>query len=207
MTTRANAPSITIRPTRADELDTFFDLTLLVDLRVPADRLPALKNSFGAALRAENGPFSHGFHHFLLAETCDNTPVAAVHVGPALWMCNAQIPARVRRTLHERVSNIDTIAVHPDYRRQGIAARLLARVESDFRRAGYKALTLRHEHNKRHFFAAHGFTTLPRLVVDLPPIGLLKQQDLGWKHAVKPLDPTVTFTSQRGLTVVSGLMH
>ncbi|WP_425276404.1 hypothetical protein [Streptomyces carpinensis] len=82
----------------------------------------------------------------------------------------------------------------------------MARVETDFRRAGFRALTLRHEHYKRHFFTAHGYTSLPRLAVDLPPTGLFTQHDPGWKHAIKPLDPTITFTSQRGLTTVTGLL-
>ncbi|MFE2850182.1 GNAT family N-acetyltransferase [Streptomyces lavendulae] len=207
MTTLTPAPNITIRPVRADEVDTYFDLTLLVDLHVPADELPALKNTVAAALRAESGPFSHGLHHFLFAETGDGTPVAAIHVGPPHWMLNPQIPDRMRRALAERVSNIDTIAVDPDHRRQGIATRLLARVETDFRRAGYRALALRHEHDKKRFFTARGFTSFPRLVVDLPPVGLLRQHHPGWKHAVKPLDPTVTFSSQRGLTVVTGLLN
>ncbi|MFD6542352.1 hypothetical protein, partial [Streptomyces goshikiensis] len=47
---------------RADELDTYCDLTLLAYLRVPDDQLPALKNRIGAALRAESGPFSHGLN-------------------------------------------------------------------------------------------------------------------------------------------------
>ncbi|OEJ23292.1 hypothetical protein AR457_00810 [Streptomyces agglomeratus] len=83
MTTLTPAPSITIRPVRADGLDTYFDLTLLVDLRVPADQLPALKKTIAAALRAESGPFTHGLNHFLFAETADGTLVGAVHVGPA----------------------------------------------------------------------------------------------------------------------------
>ncbi|MEU1916570.1 hypothetical protein [Streptomyces massasporeus] len=42
--------------------------------------------------------------------------------------------------------------------------------------------------------------------MDLPPTGLFSQQDPGWKYAVKPLDDTVTFTTLRGLTTVSGLL-
>ncbi|MFD7867014.1 GNAT family N-acetyltransferase [Streptomyces sp. NPDC059783] len=207
MTNPADTPSITIRPVRTDELDTFFDLTLLVDLHLAADELPALKVTFRAALHLPSGPFSHGLHHFLVAESTDKVLVAAIHVGPAHWMLSPQLPAFVQHTLVKRIGNIDTIAVHPDHRHQGIAARLLARVESDFRRAGYRALALRHEHDKKTFFTAHGFTTLPRLVVDLQPFGgLFKQQAPGWKHAVKPLDPSITFTSQRGLTAVSGLL-
>ncbi|MEU3490600.1 GNAT family N-acetyltransferase [Streptomyces massasporeus] len=135
-------PSITIRPVRADEIDTYFDLTLLVDLHVPTHLLPDLKNTIATALRDERGPFSHALNHFLFAETADGTPIAAVHVGPGRWMLNRQIPARIRRTLADRVSNIDTIAVHPDHRGQGIGARILAHVEADFRRAGYRALAL-----------------------------------------------------------------
>ncbi|MGW6144400.1 GNAT family N-acetyltransferase [Streptomyces sp. NPDC055140] len=199
-------PSITIRPVRANEIDTYFALTLLVDLHLPANELPALKNTIAAALHDERGPFSHGLNHFLFAETTDGTPVGAVHVGPAHWMLNPQIPARTRRTLTDRVSNIDTIAIHPEHRRQGLATRLLAHVETDFRHAGFRALTLRHEHAKKHFFTTHGYTSLPRLTVDLPPTGLFVQHDPGWKHAVKPLNHTVTFTSQRGLTTVTGLL-
>ncbi|MGW7511220.1 hypothetical protein ACWGJ0_26420 [Streptomyces massasporeus] len=40
--------------------------------------------------------------------------------------------------------------------------------------------------------------------MDLPPTGLFSQQDPGWKY--KPLDDTVTFTTLRGLTTVSGLL-
>ncbi|MFF8431001.1 GNAT family N-acetyltransferase [Streptomyces sp. NPDC016566] len=199
-------PAITIRPVRADEIDTYFDLTLLVDLHVPTRLLPDLKNTITRALHDERGPFSHAFNHFLFAETLDGTPVAAVHVGPGHWMLNRQIPTRIRRTLVQRVSNIDTIAVHPDHRGQGIATRILTHIEADFRRAGYRALTLRHEHDKKHFFTARGYTSLPRLAVDLPPTGLFTHHDPGWKHAVKPLDDTVTLTSQRGLTTITGLL-
>src|SRR5690606_16044712 len=127
--TSATTPSITLRTVQADELDTYFDLTLLVDLHLPPHKLPALKDTIAEALRAEGGPFSHGLNHFLFAETTDGTPVGAIHVGPAQWMLNPQIPARIRRTLIDRVSNIDTIAVHPDHRRPGIATRILARAE------------------------------------------------------------------------------
>ncbi|SEE40867.1 hypothetical protein SAMN05216532_8135 [Streptomyces sp. 2231.1] len=37
--TTSTPPAITIRPVRADEIDTYFDLTLLVDLHVPAHLL------------------------------------------------------------------------------------------------------------------------------------------------------------------------
>ncbi|OEJ62575.1 hypothetical protein BGM19_35880 [Streptomyces agglomeratus] len=94
-------------------------------------------------------------------------------------MLDRQIPARLRHTLTGRVSNIDTIAVHPDHRRQGIATRILTRVETDFRNAGYRALTLRHEHVKKRFFTAHGFTILPSLAVDLPHLGLFTRHEPG----------------------------
>ncbi|MEV7691380.1 hypothetical protein [Streptomyces bungoensis] len=42
--------------------------------------------------------------------------------------------------------------------------------------------------------------------MDLPPLDLLTEHDPAWKYAVKPLDPTVTFTSQRGFTTVTGLL-
>ncbi|MET9111254.1 GNAT family N-acetyltransferase [Streptomyces zhihengii] len=194
-----------IRAARADEVDAFFDLTLLVDLHMPTDQLPTLKSTIGEALADVRPPFSHGLNHILLA-TLDDQPVGAVHVGPARWMLDRKIPARIRRTLLEKVTSVDTIAVHGDHRRQGIATAILTRVESDFAAAGYRVLALRHEHRTRHFFTAHGFTSLPRLAVDLGPAGLFTEYDREWKYAVKPLDPAVTFTTQRGLTVVSGLL-
>ncbi len=60
-------PGITIRPVQANELDTYFSLVLLVDLHVPDDRLPALKDAIGQALDGQGGPFTHGFNHFLFA--------------------------------------------------------------------------------------------------------------------------------------------
>ncbi|MFC9266165.1 GNAT family N-acetyltransferase [Streptomyces zhihengii] len=195
-----------IRAVRPDEVDAFFDLTLLVDLHMPADQLPALKDTIAAALTDIRPPFSHGLNHFLFA-TLDDQPVGAVHVGPARWMLDRSIPARIRRTLVEKVSSIDTIAVHSDHRCQGIATAILARVENDFAAAGYRALALRHEHRMRHFFTAHGFTSLPRLAVDLGPAGLFTEYDREWKYAVKPLDPAITFTTHRGLHVLSGLLN
>ncbi|MFF2205880.1 hypothetical protein [Streptomyces sp. NPDC058145] len=82
----------------------------------------------------------------------------------------------------------------------------MARVDTDFRNAGYRALTLRHEHDKKRFFTAHGYTSLPRLAVDLSPFGLFTDYDPAWRYAVKPLDPAVTFASRRGLTTVTGLL-
>ncbi|MGW3360346.1 hypothetical protein ACWDFL_33965 [Streptomyces bungoensis] len=69
-------PGITIRPVQANELDTYFSLVLLVDLHVPDDRLPALKDAIGQALDGQGGPFTHGFNHFLFAETTDGTPAS-----------------------------------------------------------------------------------------------------------------------------------
>ncbi|WP_318218818.1 GNAT family N-acetyltransferase [Streptomyces sp. SCL15-6] len=205
--TGTDVSGITIRPVRADELDTFFDLIQLIDLHMPADKLPALKATIAAALNiTDGGPFSHGYHHFLFATAPDGTPIASVHVGPARWMINPQIPARIRRTLIDRASNIDTLAVHPDHRGHGIGSRLLTHIETTFRNAGYRALTLRHEQASKRFFTTHGYTSLPRLAVDLAPAGLFTDHDPAWKYAIKPLTPTAAFTRQRGYTTLTGLL-
>ncbi|MCX4681385.1 GNAT family N-acetyltransferase [Streptomyces sp. NBC_01433] len=204
----ALAPNITIRPVRASEVDVFRRLTLFIDLKLTPDQLPRVFEDIHMVLQHEGEPFSHGLHHFLLAETSDGTPVAAAHTGPPLWMFrNPSILPHMQSSLLRRISNIDTIAVDPAYRGQGIARSLLSRVEDDFRNAGYAALTLRHEQDKKHFFTRHGFTSFPRLAMDLPPVGLVTEADRAWKFAVKPLTNDVSFTTMRGLTAVTGLLH
>ncbi|MER6433689.1 GNAT family N-acetyltransferase [Streptomyces sp900105245] len=142
----------------------------------------------------------------LFAEPPTASPSPPSTSARAAGCSTGRSPPRLWRTLVERVSNIDTIAVHPDHRGQGIATRILDLVEDDFRQAGYRALTLRHEHGKKHFFTARGYSSLPRLAVDLPPTGLFTRAEPGWKFAVKPLDDTVTLTSQRGVTTITGLL-
>ncbi|MFF7240278.1 hypothetical protein [Streptomyces collinus] len=61
---------------QANGLGAYFALVLLVDLHVPDDRLPALKDAIGQALDGQSGPVTHGFHHFLFAETTDGTPAS-----------------------------------------------------------------------------------------------------------------------------------
>ncbi|MFF5278879.1 GNAT family N-acetyltransferase [Streptomyces sp. 900116325] len=82
--------------------------------------------------------------------------------------------------LIKRVSNIGTLAVHPAYRGRGIARSILSRVEEDFRRTGFVALTLRHEHDRKYFLGRHGYTSTSRLGMVLPPVGLVNR---GWRHA------------------------
>ncbi|MET7276197.1 GNAT family N-acetyltransferase [Streptomyces flaveolus] len=205
--TGMDVSGIEFRPVHADEIDTFFDLIQLIDLHMPTDKLPALKNTINTALNIhDGGPFSHGINHFLFATLPDGTPIASVHVGPARWMLNPLIPARIRRTLIDRASNIDTIAVHPAYRGHGIGSRLLTHIENDFRNAGHRALTLRHEQASKRFFTTHGYTSLPRLAVDLAPAGLFTDHDPAWKYAIKPLTPTAHFTRQRGYTTLTGFL-
>ncbi|MFE9250886.1 GNAT family N-acetyltransferase [Streptomyces sp. NPDC007088] len=207
MTTAQHPSHITIRPVRADELDPYMALTLLIDLHLPADELPAVRDLVERTLRIPGDAFSHvDSNHFLFAEAADGTPVGAIHVGPPHWMCDLTFPRHTQRALATRVSNIDTIAIHPDHRRQGIATALLTRVEDDYRRAGFRALTLRHEHGNKHFFTASGYTSLSRLAMDVPPFGLVSLRAPGWKYAVKLLDPAVTFTNLRGFMTVSGLL-
>ncbi|MFF7115458.1 GNAT family N-acetyltransferase [Streptomyces albogriseolus] len=207
MITTGHPANITIRPVRSEELDVYFDLTTLVDLHVPVERLPALKAHIGEALAGSGGPFSHGLNHFLFAETTDGTPIAAIHVGPAHWMFDEPMYPGTRRRLLHRVSNVDTIAVRLDHRRQGIGTRLLHHVAEEFRQAGYRALTLRHEQPAKRFFASCGYTSLSRLAVDLPaPARLITSNDPGRKYAVLLLDDTVSFTTQRGFTTLTGLL-
>ncbi|MFD5079528.1 GNAT family N-acetyltransferase [Streptomyces sp. NPDC058371] len=207
MNTALPSRDITIRPVRASEADTHIELTQLVDLHTPAEELPGLFAALRASLRHEGGPLSHGLHHYLFAESSDGTPVASIHCGPPLWIFhNSAIYPHMRAQLIERVSCIDTIAVHPDYRGRGIASRLLHRAEEDFRNAGFVALTLRHEHDKRHFFTRHGYTTASRLTMILPPVGLVTQANPGWRHAVKPLTDDVSFTTVQGLHAATGFL-
>lgn len=198
---------ISIRPVQAGDLDTFIELTLLIDLGIDAEQLPALRALIEATLQCEDGPLSHGLHHYLFAETADGTPVAAVHCGPPLWMLHhSRIPGFMRSALSERVSNIDTLAVHPSYRGRGIARSILNRVEDDFRRAGFVAMTLRHRNDKKAFFVRHGYTSTPRLAMILPSVGLVTETNRGWRHAVKPLTDGVSFTTVQGLTTATGFL-
>ncbi|MFE5406726.1 hypothetical protein ACFQ9Z_36605 [Streptomyces sp. NPDC056580] len=40
-------------------------------------------------------------------------------------------------------------------------------------------MTLRQEHDRKRFFTSHGYTSLPRLAMDLPSFGLFTHYDLG----------------------------
>lgn len=179
----------------------------LIDLHLPAEELPGLFATIRATLRHQGGPLSHGLHHYLFAENPDGTPVAAIHCGPPLWIFrNPAIYPHMQAKLVERVSCIDTLAVHPDHRCSGIASSLLGRVEEDFRNAGFVALTLRHEHGKRHFFTRRGYTSASRLAMILPPVGLVTQANPGWRQAVKPLTDEVSFTAVQGLHAATGFL-
>ncbi|MFI1700434.1 GNAT family N-acetyltransferase [Streptomyces bobili] len=207
MNTTMPPHDITIRPIRASEADKHFELIQLVDLHTPAEELPGLFAALRGTLRDEGGPLSHGLHHHLFADSPDGTPVASIHCGPPLWIFrNPAIYPHMQRKLVERVSCIDTLAVHPDYRGRGIASSLLRRAEEDFRNAGFVALTLRHEHDKRHFFTRHGYTSASRLAMILPPFGLVTQANPGWRQAVKPLTDDVSFTTVQGLHAATGFL-
>jgi GNAT superfamily N-acetyltransferase len=201
------APDHTIRPVREGEADQFFELIQLIDLGLPAEERPDLFAAIRGTLRHEGGPLSHGLHHYLFAESSDGTPVAAIHCGPPLWIYrNPAIYPYMQRKLVERVSCIDTLAVHPDHRGRGIGGSLLRRVEDDYRDAGFVALTLRHEHGKRHFFTRHGYTSVARMAMILPPAGLVIQTNPGWRQAVKPLTDEVSFTTVQGHQAATGFL-
>jgi GNAT superfamily N-acetyltransferase len=201
------SPDITIRHVRECDAERLFELIQLIDLHLPAEELLGRFATIRDTLRHEGGPLSHGLHHYLFAESPDGTPVAAIHCGPPLWIFkNPALYPHMQRKLVERVSCIDTLAVHPDYRGRGIASSLLRRVEEDFRNAGFVALTLRHEHGKRHFFTRHGYTSASRLAMILPPVGLVTQANPGWRQAVKPLTDEVSFTTVQGLHAATGLL-
>ncbi|MGW4440766.1 hypothetical protein ACWELO_34425 [Streptomyces sp. NPDC004596] len=178
ITTLPHSPAITLRPARADELDTYFALTLLVDLHLAADHLHALKGTIGQALEDERGPFSHGFNHFLFAVTPTAPPPApSTPAGPDGCWSGRSPPTS--GALSSSGSPTSTPSLSTPTTAVKASRPALARVETDFRNAGYRALTLRHEPDGKRFFTSPGYTSLPRLAMHLPSFGLFTHYDWG----------------------------
>ncbi|WP_319665272.1 GNAT family N-acetyltransferase [Streptomyces sp. MI02-7b] len=154
-----------------------------------------------------NAPLSHGGNHVLVAEATDGTPVGVAHCGPAGWMFDDDcIKPFMRRKVLERVASVNHIAVHPGHRGRGIATILLARIEHDFRAAGYTALTLRHDRNLTGFYQAAGYVSGSTMALHLPPVGLVTESSREWRYAMKPLTEQGSFITVRGIRALTGVL-
>ncbi|MFF3787119.1 GNAT family N-acetyltransferase [Streptomyces sp. NPDC001933] len=199
-----------IRTARATDTDAFIGLTSFIDLHVPESEVPSKFDALRDALAIDPcGPLSHGFNHFLIAEKSDGTPVGAIACGTPLWIFNhPKIPPFMQGMLLRRISCVQTLAVHPDHRGQGIGTSLLRAAEATFTQCDYTVLTLRHERGLEDFYGPCGYTSANRLVIDLPPLGPVSVRDRGWSFAVKPLSSQVSFTDVYGypVRVVTGAL-
>lgn len=208
MNTATPHPAARIRTAQATDTDAIVELASLVDLHRPADELPTAFTPMRHALAEDTGgPMSHGLNHFLIAEDPHGTPVGAICCGPAHWTReHPRIPGFLRRPIARRISTVHNLTVHPDHRHRGIARALLHQAEHDFRQADYAALTLRHDRSLESFYRRLGYTSAPRLTMDLPPLGRITQIDRGWRHAVKPLTPAASLRTVHGTPVLTGIL-
>lgn len=65
----------------------------------------------------------------------------------------------------EPPNHIDLTYVHPDHQRRGVASALLAKIESDARANGVRALIVEASITSRPFFAARGFEIITPQIV------------------------------------------
>ncbi|MFD9068427.1 GNAT family N-acetyltransferase [Kitasatospora purpeofusca] len=200
-----------LRPATPGDFDAVADLVRMIDLRRSADDLAPVLEIMQEMLTTgsgDDGPFSHGSLHFLLAELPDSAgPVGLARCGPSRWTLELDIPAFVRNRLYPRVGNVHELVVVPEHRGRGIARALLARVEEDHRRAGYDALVLRHDRGQTSLYTHLGYTSGSRLVLELPDaLGRASVRKKGWRWAAKPLAPQVRVTDVHGSPVLTGLL-
>ncbi|MEV4505456.1 GNAT family N-acetyltransferase [Streptomyces klenkii] len=208
MITPSSRSDIRIRTATAADGDTVVELASLVDLHLPADEVPgALAPMRHALADFSDGPLSHGYNHFLLAENCEGLAVGVIVCGPPNWMSlPGRAPGLVRRRLVPRLSTVHALAIRPDHRGRGIARELLQQAEETFRSEGYAALTLRHKRELTAFYQRLGYTSANRLSLMLPSLGLLSLTDRPWKHAFKVLAPDVCVTTVQGLPTITGVL-
>jgi len=209
-TTTASASGVRIREARATDTDAFINLVTLIDLRIPTSELPSALAPLRAALGSEPAPpLSHGRLLLLVAEDAYGTPVGAIVCGPPLWIFeHPNIPPFMRGILQRRISTIQMLAVHPNHRGHGIGRNLLHAAEETFTQTRYTVLTLRHLPGLETYYGPLGYTSQPRLAIDLPPLGVITQVNPGWRHAVKPLSNDVALTTRYGhpVRVVTGAL-
>ncbi|MEV6212919.1 GNAT family N-acetyltransferase [Kitasatospora sp. NPDC051914] len=203
-------PAALIRPATPADADTLMALVLLVDLHRPAEETTAVHAEMHRAFTTDipGGPLSQGLNHALIAESPDGTPLGAVCCGPAHWnQDNPQIPRGLRGPVMRRISTVHTLAVFPEHRGSGIARALLHRAEHDFRTAGFAALTLRHDRSLESFYRRLGYTSAPRLTLELPgTLGLVTQINRGWRHAIKPIANNAALRLVHGNPVLTGVL-
>ncbi|MFD9067552.1 GNAT family N-acetyltransferase [Kitasatospora purpeofusca] len=200
-----------LRPATPGDFDAVADLARLIDLRRSAEDLaPSLEvvRETLATGAGDEGPFSHGPLHYVLAEFPDNgRPVGLARCGPGRWTVELDLPTFIRNKLYPRIGNVHELVVVPEYRGRGIARALLERVEEDHRRAGYDALVLRHHREQTSFYTHLGYTSGSRLVLELPDrLGRASVRGQGWRWAAKPLAPQVEVTDVHGSPVLTGLL-
>ncbi|MER6409002.1 GNAT family N-acetyltransferase [Streptomyces viridosporus] len=210
MNTTAPATAVRIRPATPSDADTVVELISLIDLHLPPAEVPTALEPMRRALAEPTGePLTHAPNHFLIAEDPHGAPLGTIACGPPLWIYrHPRIPVFMRGMLLRRIIAVQGLAVLPAHRGRGIGRSLLHHAEATFTACGYTALTLRHEPGLESYYVPLGFTSADRLAMDLPPLGLITQADRGWRHAVKPLAPRVSFSTVYGVPVrvVTGVL-
>jgi GNAT superfamily N-acetyltransferase len=208
-----NAPTppggIRIRTADVDDADTLVELASLIDLHLPSAEVPAALDPMRHALTdTDDGPLSHRYNHFLIAEDSAGFPVGILTIGPPKWMSDPRIvPKFMRPQIVRRLATIHMLAVRPEHRRRGIARALLQHAEQTFRQSGYAALTLRHDRDLTQFYQQLGFTSSNRLSLTLPPQGLRTVHERGWKHSFKVLSPDAAITTVQGMPTITGVVY
>ncbi|MFE7530558.1 GNAT family N-acetyltransferase [Kitasatospora sp. NPDC057542] len=211
---------VRIRLATPGDVDAVISLILLIDLHQSDEGLREVMAAVRDMITQQAtsmlptghlGPdwnLSHGYNHVLIAEH-EGHPAGVVRCGPVPWIARhseiRRVPFLAGR-LMRRISAIGELAVLPELRGQGIARALVSRAEQDYRQAGFRAMSLRHDRDLTRFYTGLGYASASRLTLDVPALGRVHCIDRGWRHAVKPLMPPASVRDIHGVPVLTGMV-
>lgn len=134
--------------------------------------------------------------------------VGTLLAGTPKWVfTHVGISPRFELPLARSVANVHGIAVHPDYRKNGVGRSLIRHAEGEFKAAGWRVMLLEHPANLDDYYARLGYTNHDVFVVNLPS-GLISVRIDNTRVSARPLHPSVRLATVFGLpgAVINGLL-